>query len=144
MLNHSPLTCVRVSPLFPGNIFQNSKFNQWMTDFFGAISSLKAKMETILGGLFDKFFTVYEGAKMEAPGYLDLRELGRVVLHGAHYLVSEFLFIVIPQQIFTLKKPKTKKTFCYQNTGMFDAETRRSCQGLTVTHATKKKTSLSL
>lgn len=41
---------------------------------------------------------------MEAPGYLDLRELGRVVLHGAHYLVSEFLFIVIPQQIFTLKK----------------------------------------
>lgn len=76
---------------------------------------------------------------MEASGYLDLRELGRVVLHGAHYLVSEFLFIVIPQQIFALKKPKTKKTFCYQNTGLFDAETRRSCQGLTVTHATKKK-----
>lgn len=57
---------------------------------------------------------------MEASGYLDLGELARVVLHGAHDLVTEFLFIVIPQQIFALKKHKTKKTFCYQTIGMFD------------------------
>lgn len=68
---------------------------------------------------FRQICAVWKRVEIEASGYLDLRELGRVVLHGAHYLVTDFLFIVIPQQIFTLKH-RTKKTLCYQNTGMFD------------------------
>lgn len=52
---------------------------------------------------------------MEASDYLDLGELARVVLHGAHDLVTEFLFIVIPQQIFALTKHKTKKDIMLPN-----------------------------
>ena len=49
------------------------------------------------------------GVEESSIGYLDLRELGRVVFHGAHYLVTELLFIVVPQQIFTLKREQSKK-----------------------------------
>lgn len=36
--------------------------------------------------------------------YLDFRKLACIVLHGADKLVIYLLFVVVPQQVFTLRK----------------------------------------
>lgn len=101
--NRSPLTCVRVSLLFPGNIFQKSKCLISGELLHRVLSWSDKSSETHFKVFSTSWRRVWKRAEIEASGYLDLRELGRVVLHGAHYLVTDFLFIVIPQQIFTLK-----------------------------------------
>lgn len=111
VLNRSPLACVRVSPLFPGNTFKHK--------FPRVLGLRQISATTRWNQRYDRH--------IEVSDYLDLSELARVVLHGAHDLVTQFLFIVIPQQIFALKKHKTEKTRCYQTTGTFDIAETAHC-----------------
>lgn len=127
VLSRSPLTCVRASPLFPGNTFKPT--------FPRALGSRQTSAKTRWNSRCDRHLEVSsihlcgvsKRAELEASGYLDLSELARVVLHGAHDLVTQFLLIVIPQQIFALKKHKTEKTQCHQTTGTFDIAETAHC-----------------
>lgn len=103
-LNRSPPTCVRVSPLFPGNTFKHKFPRVLGLRQISAKTRWNQRCDRHVEVSSINVCGVWKRAKIEASGYLDLSELARVVLHGAHDLVAQFLFIVIPQQIFALKK----------------------------------------